>query len=356
MPIFIESRPAPNCWAEHQAAPLPATDIMCGPRSCGIRIAFVNNMPDAALEDTELQFFNLLDAAAGDIPIRIRLYSLPGIGRSERGRQHLDTFYSELSDLWTRPLDAIIVTGTEPCTPKLPDEPYWPQLTQLIDWAERHTVSSIWSCLAAHASVLHGDGIERRRLSEKRCGVFEVTRIADHVLTKARGKVRFPHSRWNSIPSDALVENGYTILTASPIAGVDSFIKTRKNSLFLHFQGHPEYEAKTLFKEYRRDIKRFLKGERDSYPSMPNSYFDLSAAKVLDSFRTIALSHRREDLMASFPEEAIVRGLENGWQHCAISLYRNWLRLIEERKREVPAFRPASARAQQLDRVAQWSD
>ena len=86
MPIFIESRPAPNCWAEHQAAPLPATDIMCGPRSCGIRIAFVNNMPDAALEDTELQFFNLLDAAAGDIPIRIRLYSLPGIGRSERLR------------------------------------------------------------------------------------------------------------------------------------------------------------------------------------------------------------------------------------------------------------------------------
>jgi len=46
-----------------------------------LRIALVNNMPDAALEDTELQFFELLSAASGDLPIQVELYSLPGIPR-----------------------------------------------------------------------------------------------------------------------------------------------------------------------------------------------------------------------------------------------------------------------------------
>jgi len=348
MPIFIEGRPAPARWADRQAAQPLSMDITGGPRSGCIRIALVNNMPDAALEDTEVQFFTLLDTASGDTPIRVRLYSLPGIDRAERGRQHVSSFYSEFCDLWTRQFDAVIVTGTEPCTPKLHNEPYWPQLTQLIEWAERNTLSSVWSCLAAHASVLHGDGIERRRLSDKRFGVFEGTRIADHVLTKSGEKVRFPHSRWNDIPADALHESGYTVLTASPAAGVDSFIKVRKRSLFLHFQGHPEYEANTLFKEYRRDIRRFLRGERESYPPMPQGYFDSSAAEILSDFQSIALSSRDEDLMTSFPEEAIVRGLEKGWHTCAVSVYRNWLHLIEQRRREAPAFRPLSVIADQL--------
>jgi hypothetical protein len=39
-------------------------------------------MPDAALEDTELQFFALLDDASGDLPIYLKLYSLTGIPRA----------------------------------------------------------------------------------------------------------------------------------------------------------------------------------------------------------------------------------------------------------------------------------
>lgn len=39
-------------------------------------------MPDAALEDTELQFFALLDDASGDLPIYLKLYPLTGIPRA----------------------------------------------------------------------------------------------------------------------------------------------------------------------------------------------------------------------------------------------------------------------------------
>jgi len=51
------------------------------------------------------------------------------------------------------------------------------------------------------------------------------------------------------------------------------FVKERK-SLFLFFQGHPEYDADSLPREYRRDVGRFLRSERESYPGMPKGYFD----------------------------------------------------------------------------------
>src|SRR5205823_3861572 len=209
----------------------------------------------------------LLNAVAGDVPVRVKLYSLPGIPRGERGQQHLSDFYFNVDDLWNSRFDAVIFNGTEPCSSNLRDEPYWPVLAELLDWAERNTVSTVLSCLAAHASVLHSDGIERHKLSDKQFGVFEFRRVRDHGLMSGMAdRVRIPHSHWNEVREDALTTCGYVVLTKSAEAGVDSFVKKKKESLFVHFQGHPEYSARTLLKEYRRDIRRFLKMERETYP------------------------------------------------------------------------------------------
>ena len=89
-------------------------------------------MPDPALEDTELQFFELL-IASGDVPVIIKLYSLTGIPRTDRGQRHLNSFYFGFEDLWNNRFDGIIVTGTEPHQPSLRDEPYWSTLTQVLD-------------------------------------------------------------------------------------------------------------------------------------------------------------------------------------------------------------------------------
>ena len=70
--------------------------------------------------------------------------------------------------------------------------------------------------------------------------------------------MQIPHSRWNEVRADALTACGYEILTQSAEAGVDLFVKKKKDSLFVHFQGHPEYSVRTLLKEYRRDIKLSL--------------------------------------------------------------------------------------------------
>ena len=49
------------------------------PCSTYLHIGLVNNMADAALVGTEDQFLGLLEAAAGDMPIRVTLYTLPKV-------------------------------------------------------------------------------------------------------------------------------------------------------------------------------------------------------------------------------------------------------------------------------------
>jgi homoserine O-succinyltransferase len=300
-----------------------------------IVIGLVNNMPDAALQTTERQFRELFFAASHNLAVRLRLFSLPEVPRADAGRSHVSQHYEDISELWASHLDGLIVTGTEPRAPALPDEPYWPTLTKLVDWAEDHAISTVWSCLAAHAAVLHIDGIGRRAFPEKLAGVFDCTKATDHpIVVGAPSRWRVPHSRYNELPEEALVSRGYRIVSRLPGTGADMFIKQRR-SLFLFVQGHLEYDPGALLREYRRDIRRFLSGERDSYPEMPRGYFDEDAAPALAAFRRQALGNRSIDLLLTFP--AIAEGkLTHPWLGPAVRIYANWLSyLVEQRSRSL---------------------
>ncbi len=343
MPLIFEVGRVPTRWAELLRSRPPTSPDQSAQRTECINVALINNMPDAALVDTELQFFDLLDDAAGDVPLRIKLYSLPELPRSDGAQQHLDSFYFAYGDLWNSRFDGIIITGTEPRQPDLTAEPYWGVLADTLDWAAENTISTVASCLAAHASVLHSDGIERHRLSDKKFGVFAHEKPSAHELTSDLAElVRIPHSRWNEVRQDALVSSGYTVLTKSAEAGVDMFVKKMRNSLFVHFQGHPEYGLRSLFKEYRRDIRRFLRQERETYPSMPHGYFDSDAAKLLADFQQHAISQPREEVLDSFPEAIVSEALRNTWHVSGARLYKNWLQYIASRKAEATAFAPVS--------------
>jgi homoserine O-succinyltransferase len=339
MPLIIEGGRIPPRWAaKKNLHARPDIDDCAASAKC-VRIAFVNNMPDSALEDTEIQFFELLEAAAGDVPVRLKLHSLSGVPRGERGQQHLSGFYFGTNDLLNDRFDGAIMTGTEPRQSDLRNEPYWSALGNVLDWAESNTASTILSCLAAHAGVLHSDGIHRHPLGDKQFGVFDFAKAGKHQLTAGTGeRVRFPHSRWNEVRAEALTASGYQVLTQSAEGGVDSFVKMKKQSLFVHFQGHPEYGAQTLLKEYRRDIKRFLRKERETYPSMPKGYFDAVATKLLNDFRSAVSSGRQEEGMEGFPETALVGGLQNSWRPSAEAIYKNWLEYVVSKRADVPAF------------------
>ena len=205
--------------------------------------------------------------------VRLTLYTLPEVPRTEFGRQQVSS-YSSIDELWDRRHDGLIVTGTEPRAADLKDEPFWGSLTRVLEWAEHHTYSTILSCLAAHAGILHIDGIAQAAAGRQAVRRVRVcARLGSSADRRRAGRLPMPHSRWNEIPEDALLACGYRVLTRSEDAGVDAFVKQRK-SLFVFFQGHPEYDAMTLLLEYRRDIGRFLRGERETYPPMPQGYFD----------------------------------------------------------------------------------
>lgn len=343
MPLIIDGGNVPARWDARDKRSSKQVKKYAAGDDC-ITIAFINNMPDAALEDTEMQFFHLLDAAAGDTPICVKLYSLPGVPRGEHGQQHLNNFYSTTDDLFGRRFDAMIMTGTEPKQSNLRNEPYWSALANVLDWAENNTASTILSCLAAHAGVLYSDGINRRPLSDKQFGVFAFRTSGKHPLIAGTAEViHFPHSRWNEVPASELIASGYSVLTQSAEGGVDTFVKKKKRSLFVHFQGHPEYDAHTLLKEYRRDIKRFSRRERETYPTMPKGYFDAAGESVANNFRLAVIADRREEIMAGFPEAAVVGTLEKTWDAPAVGIYRNWLQYIATAKEDVAKLSPGVA-------------
>src|SRR5438270_3694737 len=89
----------------------PVDDATC------VTIGLLNNMPDPALQATERQFVALLGAAADDIDVRLRPYALPGVPRTDWGREYVTRFYSPIAELWDSRLDGLIVTGTEPRSP-----------------------------------------------------------------------------------------------------------------------------------------------------------------------------------------------------------------------------------------------
>ncbi len=327
MPLCSNSK---NCTHSRQQATQTLGGTAAGARC--IRVGLINNMPDAALEATERQFRALLASASDGITVRLSLYALPDVPRTEAGKRHIADSYSNVEDLWDSHLDGLIVTGAEPRTVNLTDEPYWEGLSRVLDWARDHTRSTVFSCLAAHAAVLQMDGISRSKGDDKHFGIFESGRVSDHrLMAGTPSRFTFPHSRWNSISEAELAANGYSILTRSPVAGVDIFIKQLK-SLFVFFQGHPEYEADTLLREYRRDVGRYFRGETDTYPSLPRSYFDEDTTRALSALRGQAISDRGEDLLTYVSTTLEHGAIYNTWHSTAACIYRNWLQYIRDEK------------------------
>lgn len=333
MPILLDpSRSVRHIGAGAAVLEKPGEHRFGSPAGKCINIGFLNIMPDSALEATERQFLSLLNFAADDCSIRVSLFSMPEVPRTERGKYFLSQSYRDAKNLLNSDLDALIVTGTEPKASNLMDEPYWEALTNVIDWAEHHTVSTIWSCLAAHAAVLYLHDIERQPIGQKCSGVFDYDLTGAHLIAGGLpAKIQFPHSRFNELPEAELVASGYRVLTQSPNAGVDTFVKQGR-SLFLFFQGHPEYEAQTLLGEYRRDIGRYLRHERECYPNMPQGYFDDVTVETMTAFRMQALNNRSEELLAKFPAAFTELKLTNSWRPFAAAIYRNWLSFIIAQK------------------------
>jgi homoserine O-succinyltransferase len=309
-----------------------------------LEIGLVNNMPDAAVAATLRQFGQLIEDASGDFDVRLRLFTLESMPRAAEARRAMALDYAAVRELERAALDALVVTGAEPRAADLRDEPFWDELGFVLDWAAENTISSLFSCLAAHAAVLRSDGIARRPLADKCTGVFAVEVAADHELTAGLEPLyRAPHSRWNDLNEADLVDRGYHVLARAPECGVDLFVR-KARSLLVFLQGHPEYEAGTLAREHRRDLTRFLRGETAAPPPAPAHYYPPTVAAALADFSRRALAAPDAAAAMDFPAAALAIG-EAPWRDAGVRLVRNWLALTARRK---------AARSAATFAVARW--
>jgi homoserine O-succinyltransferase/O-acetyltransferase len=295
-----------------------------------INVALVNNMPDAAFVDTEAQFRAALEGYGATV--ELELYTMAGIVRSEGVATEIRSRYRALDELWGNAPEALIVTGTEPAQAQLQFEPYWPYLARLLEWAAESVPTTMLSCLAAHASVLMSDGIERVPRAVKCSGVFTgtVTDPDDPLVAGLPDHVPVPHSRINDVPEQALIDAGYRVLIGSGSADQGWSVASRRNgeSMFVLCQGHPEYTTESLLKEYRRDVRRSLFGRGAvRYPSLPEGYVEGDGLAALEEFadRAKRSETNPRELFARFPFDRVAASLRNTWSEPAAQLYANWL-------------------------------
>ncbi|MBV1701070.1 MAG: homoserine O-succinyltransferase [Hyphomicrobiales bacterium] len=300
-----------------------------------LRIGLVNNMPDAAIAASERQFAELLRRAShatgrSALPFHIERLHLPALPRGVPAREAMRYRYRNAADIAHLQLDGIIFTGGVPNQADLRDEPYWRELTDAMNAAAALRLPTLYSCMAAHAAVLHFDQIRRRPLPQKLSGVYRVeARTRDGLLARIEAPLLTPHSRYNGLDIHDLESGGYKVLTGSAEVGADAFIN-RTHGLTLFTHGHPEYEIDTLMLEYRRDLRRFLNHQRPDLPPYPANYFDPATRKGLDTLNKAALANPRPELLADF--ELVLQSAAPAprWSGFATALYAGWLREVAD--------------------------
>ncbi len=94
----------------------------------------------------------------------------------------------------------------------------------------------------------------------------------------------------------------------------------------VYFQGHPEYDAVSLLKEYKREVFRFLNGELETAPPYPENYFSPEAADI--AHRYIEQAMTRGKAKVEFPETELKSQVDNTWGDTGKAIVNNWLGLV----------------------------
>lgn len=292
-------------------------------RADELRVALVNNMPEPAVLKTQQQFLNLVSFAAAGAPITFNSYCLPGVAQ-DRGVDHrIGANHRPVDELYAVGADLLIVTGAEPKSAHLTQETYWSEFVTLVNWARHHTLSTYWSCLAAHFAVYALDGIERRKQPQKLSGVFQSRIVAPDFANRGAGETTLcPHSRLNGVEAADLLAAGYALSTSSEHAGPEVFWRLEP-SLFIFNQGHPEYDGDTLAREYRRDILRWARSDESPLPEPPTNYFAPQIRRRIFELKRNCES--RGDYASKLTR--LISELEFNdacWKTDARRLFRNW--------------------------------
>jgi len=301
-----------------------------------LRVGLLNLMPDAALQATERQFMRLVSAYGDAANLHVIPFAVRADYRADIAVEHIQSYYSSFDALRADAPDALIITGANPAAADITTEAFWDPMIEVIDWGREHVGPVLCSCLATHAVLHHYHNTPRVELPQRQWGVYaHDILVTDHpLLSGISAPMQAPHSHRYGVSREAMESAGLTVLVASDEAGVHLAVGNpafeKNGSQFVYFQGHPEYDAISLLKEYKREIQRFNIGSRQTFPPYPEYYLDAEAKRQVDDYeRRVTESDFAQQTIPPFPEESISRRCVNTWHAAGMQIYRNWLAAVD---------------------------
>lgn len=221
-----------------------------------LEICILNLMP--LKEETELQILRALSNTP--LQINITFMKVSGHESKNTSANHLNTFYSEFSELKQHYYDGMIITGAPVEHLEFEEVDYWPELTEIFEWTKKHVTSTFHICWGAQAGLYYHFGMQKHILDEKMFGVFE-HRVMNRKIPLVRGfddLFMAPHSRHTAMDDDEIKAcKDLQVLAESDVAGIYLCMTEGGKQIFV--MGHSEYDRVTLKKEYERDKNKGLK-------------------------------------------------------------------------------------------------
>ena len=255
-----------------------------------LEIAILNLMPEKI--KTETQFARLL----GNSPIQVSL-SLIHTGSyasKNTDKSHLDSFYQPFDAVADRRFDGLIITGAPVETLPFTAVKYWPELEQILTWAQSHVYSSFFVCWGAQAALNFYHDVPKYELPEKRFGIYEHQNLcpSSDLMRGVNDRFAMPVSRHTEVRADD-IPGSLEILATSSCAGIGMLADWNARDFYV--LNHLEYDRETLQTEYERDL---AKGARIK---VPHNYF---------------------------PDDDPTQAPPNMWRAFAAVVFQNWLNFV----------------------------
>ena len=229
-----------------------------------LRIVILNLMPLKITTETDL--IRLLSNTP--LQLDVSFMKLRSHTSKNTPIEHMMMFYRDFADMQKEKFDGMIITGAPVEQMEYSEVNYWPEITEIFDWARTHVTSTLFICWAAQAGLYHYYGIPKYGLQKKMFGIFP-QRILVQQLPIFRGfddVFMMPHSRHTEVRRDDIVRHPELQLIAeSDDSGVRLGRARGGRASFI--TGHLEYAPNTLDNEYRRD-----RGVRSDV-ELPRNYY-----------------------------------------------------------------------------------
>lgn len=285
LPIGLPARQ----WLARERIPMLTPGAFAEQAVRPLRILLINLMPAKVVAETQIARM----LGYSDAPIELSLAIPDGYRPKTTPPDHIAAFYKPWSELRANHFDGLIMTGAPIETLPFEEVNYWPQLTEILDWAQENVARGYFICWAGQAALYHYYGVPKYELEAKMFGVFRhYVREPESALMEGVGdSFLVPVSRHTEVRAEDLPQGGeVAVLADSPESGLCLIEDRRRN--FLYMFNHFEYDADTLATEYRRDLEAGLP------IALPVNYF---------------------------PKDDPGRRPRNRWRRNATRVFRNWV-------------------------------